>query len=196
MTLVLAWSGPVPDGGVVFLDDGTVPHPALVDASAYAGIAFWLWVSPDVAASVGSGLFVTLTDKNQVPEGGVCDVHDPGAKACSFAAAVVSTTMAQVHSSGRLFADDGSKLAALSGGWQHVWAPWSSFTTNPYYGGANEAKVDPSALGWLQVFVENDSTSGPGVPFNFCIYDLRFLPESAVPALDGGAVDTSGTVGG
>jgi hypothetical protein len=42
--------------------------------------------------------------------------------------------------------------------------------------------------------VENDAISGPGVPFNFCIYDLGFLPESAKPALDGGAVDTGGPV--
>lgn len=195
LTLVLAWSSPVPATGVVSLDDGTLPHPVLVDASAYAGIELWLWVSPDVAASVGSGLFVALTDKNQVPEGGVCDVRDAGAKACSFASAVVSPTMAAAHSSGRLFADDGGKLAALSGGWQHVWAPWSSFTTNPYYGGANEAKVDPRALAWLKVFVETDNATGPGIPFNFCIHDLRFLPESAMPALDGGAVDTAGTGG-
>jgi len=182
MQLQFAWSGPVPDTGVVFHDDGTtLPHPALVDASAYAGIQFWLWVSPDTAASVGSSLFVGLADRNQIPEGGVCDVHDPGAKACSFAAAVVSAGMAQNHGSGRVFADDGSKLGTLSGGWQHVWAPWSSFTTNPYFGGANEAKVDPSALAWLELFVEEDSTSGPGVPFDFCIYDLGFLPKSDTP---------------
>jgi hypothetical protein len=191
MQLVLAWSGAVPDGGSYWSPDpGTmVPAPALIDASDYAGIQFWLWVSPDTAASVSSSLLVGLADKNQIPGGGVCDVNSIVANACSFAAAAVSSSMAQNHGSGRLFADSGSKLTALSGGWQHVWAPWSSFTTNAYYGGANEAKVDPRVLAWVVSWVEHDSTSGPGVPFDYCIYDLSFLPESDVPALDGGAED-------
>src|SRR5208283_1093825 len=53
MDLVLAWSGAVPAGGSYLSDAGTmVPDPALIDASDYAGIQFWLWVSPDTAASV------------------------------------------------------------------------------------------------------------------------------------------------
>jgi hypothetical protein len=191
MQLVLAWSGPVPSGGSYYdTDAGTmVPQFALVDASEYAGIQFWLWVSPDTAASVNASLLVGLSDKNQIPGGGVCDVNSSGANTCSFAAAAVSPSMAQNHGSGRFFSDNGSKLNALSSGWQHVWVPWSSFTTNPYFGGANEAKVDPSTLAWVELWVEQDSASGPAVPFDFCIYQLSFLPKSDVPALDGGAED-------
>ena len=191
MQLVLAWSGPVPSGGSYYdTDAGTmVPQFALVDASEYAGIQFWLWVSPDTAASVNASLLVGLSDKNQIPGGGVCDVNSSGANTCSFAAAAVSPSMAQNHGSGRFFSDNGSKLNALSSGWQHVWVPWSSFTTNPYFGGANEAKVDPSTLAWVELWVEQDSASGPAVPFDFCIYQLSFLPKSDVPALDGGTAD-------
>ncbi len=173
---------------------GTGSVPALIDASDYAGIQFWLWVSPDTAASVSSSLLVGIFDKNQTPGGGVCDVNSSGANACGYAAAAVSSTMAQNHGSGRLFADDGSKLTALSGGWQHVWAPWSSFTTNPYWGGANEAKVDPRTLGAVELWVEQDNTSGSAVPFDFCVYELSFLPKSDLPALDGGAEDGGETV--
>ncbi|MGB8294904.1 MAG: hypothetical protein WCG85_05705 [Polyangia bacterium] len=196
MDLVLAWSGAVPDGGVYTTDAGTmVPDPALIDASDYAGIQFWLWVSPDTAASVSSSLLVGLADKNQVPGGGVCDVNSSGANACGVAAAAVSPTMAQNHGSGVLFADDGSVLTALSGGWQHVLVPWSSFTTNPYWGGANEVTVDPRSLAWLGLWVEQDSTSGQlAVSFDFCISQLSFLPKSDVPALDGGAEDGGETV--
>ncbi|HJX66644.1 MAG TPA: hypothetical protein VJ860_22120 [Polyangia bacterium] len=173
---------------------GTGSVPALIDASDYGGIEFWLWVSPDTAASVSSSLLVGIFDRNQTPGGGVCDVNSSGANACGYAAAAVSSSMAQNHGSGRLFADDGSKLTALSGGWQHVWAPWSSFTTNTYWGGANEAKVDPRTLGAVELWVEQDNTSGPAVPFDFCVYELSFLPKSDLPALDGGAEDGGETV--
>jgi hypothetical protein len=159
-----------------------VPAPALIDASDYGGIQFWLWASPDTAASVSSSLLVGIFDKNQTPGGGVCDVNSSGANACAYAAAAVSSTMAQNHGSGVLFADDGSVLTALSEGWQHVLAPWSSFTTNPYWGGANEVTVDPRDLAGVQLWVEQDSTSGPAVPFDFCIYELSFLPKSDLPA--------------
>ena len=160
MDLVLAWSSAVPAGGSYLSEAGTiVPAPALIDASDYGGIEFWLWVSPDTAASVSSSLLVGIFDKNQTPGGGLCDVNSSGANACGYAAAAVSPSLAQNHGSGALFADDGSKLTALSGGWQHVWAPWSSFTTNPYWGGANEVTVDPRDLAGVQLWVEQDSTS-------------------------------------
>jgi hypothetical protein len=180
--------------GMLLVLAGTGSVPALIDASDYGGIEFWLWVSPESAASVSSSLLVGIFDRNQTPGGGVCDVNSSGANACGYAAAAVSSSLAQNHGSGRLFADDGSKLTALSGGWQHVWAPWSSFTTNPYWGGANEAKVDPRTLGAVELWVEQDNTSGPAVPFDFCVYELSFLPKSDVPALDGGAEDGGETV--
>lgn len=178
MQLVLAWSGG---------RNSTDPPQALIDASDYAGIQFWLWVPPDTAASVSANLLVGVADKNLLPGGGVCNVNDTGTKACGLAAAAVSSSMAQAHGSGRLLADDGSTLGVLSGGWQHVWAPWSSFTTNPNWGGANEQTVDPSTLWWVALWVEHDSTSAPGVPFDFCIYQLSFLSKSDVPVPpDGG----------
>ncbi len=198
MQLALAWSGAVPDGGAYYdTDAGTmVPQFALIDASDYAGIQFWLWVSPDTAASVSSSLLVGLADKNQTPGGGVCDVNSSGANACTLAAAAVSSSMAQYHGSGRLFASDGSILTALSGGWQHVWAPWSSFTTNSNWGGANEVTVDPRDLAWFELWVEQDSTSGPAVPFDFCISQLSFLPKSDLPAaMQGGNYCTGPATG-
>jgi hypothetical protein len=137
-----------------------------------------------------------LFDKNETPGGGVCDVNASGANACGEANAAISSSMAQSHGSGRLFADDGSKLNALSGGWQHLWAPWTSFTTNPYYGGANEAKVDPRTLAVVVFWVEQDSTSGPALPFDFCIYQLSFLPKSDVPVPPDGGTPCSGPATG
>ncbi len=73
---------------------GTDSVPALIDASDYGGIQFWLWVSPDTAASVSSSLLVGIFDRNQTPGGGVCDVNSSGANACGYAAAAVSPSLA------------------------------------------------------------------------------------------------------
>ena len=133
MQLVLAWSGPVPKGGYLSAA-GPMPLPALIDASGYAGIQFWLWVSPDTAESVGPNMRVALVDKNQTHGGGVCDSTSTGVAACGNAAAVVTSSLAQKLDSGRLFADGGSVLNALSGGWQHVWASMEQFHYGPQLG--------------------------------------------------------------
>jgi hypothetical protein len=180
------------DGAGMFLElafSGTsVSHPALIDASAYGGIEFWLWVSPSTAASVGPTFLVQLIDKNQIPEGGVCDANDSGVNACAAAMAGLSgSPAAEARRAGTLYTDDSSELRLLAGGWQHVRAPWSSFVASPWWGGANEQTVDPRTLAGMSFFVSQDNVSGPAVPFDFCIYQLSFLPKSDVPVLDGGA---------
>jgi len=118
-------------------------------------------------------------------------VNSSGANACGYAPPPSPPVWPKTMVSGRLFADDGSKLTALSGGWQHVWAPWSSFTTNPYWGGANEAKVDPRTLGAVELWVEQDNTSGPAVPSTSAVYELKlscpsltFPRWTAVPRME------------
>jgi hypothetical protein len=197
MFLELAFSG---TGPAVNLDasDGLASStpPALIDASAYAGIEFWLWVSPETAKSVGASFIVQLVDKNQTYLGGVCDGLDTGTQACAAASAALSGSVASTpRNAGTLLADDGSELTALTGGWQHVRAPWDSFTTNPSWGGANELVVDPQTLAYLGFLVTQDSPSGPALAFDYCVYQLSFLPKSDVPVLDGGvvgAVDSAG----
>jgi hypothetical protein len=39
----------------------------------------------------------------------------------------------------------------------------------------------------MSFLVSQDNVGGPAVPFDFCIYELSFLPKSDVPVLDGGA---------
>jgi hypothetical protein len=109
------------DGAGMILElafSGTsVSHPALIDASAYGGIEFWLWVSPSTAASVGPSFLVQLFDKNQIPEGGVCDANDSGVKACAAAMAGLSgSPAAEARRAGTLYTDDGSELRLLAGG--------------------------------------------------------------------------------
>ena len=169
------------DGAGMFLElafSGTsVSHPALIDASAYGGIEFWLWVSPSTAASVGPTFLVQLVDKNQIPEGGVCDANGSGVNACAAAMAGLSgSPAAEARRAGTLYTDDGSELRLLAGGWQHVRAPWSSFVASPWWGGANEQTVDPRTLAGMSFFVSQDNVSGPAVPFDYCIYQLSFVP--------------------
>ncbi len=170
----LAWA----TAGLVFANaDSTYSSVALIDASAYSGIEFWMWVSPSTAASVNASFLVQLIDENQIPEGGVCNVNSNGTTACAAASAGISgSTTTQSQGAGPLFAEDGSVLTALSGGWQHVRAPWSSFLPNPYWGGANERTVDPQTLAQVYFLVAQDVPNGAAVAFDYCIYQLSFLP--------------------
>jgi hypothetical protein len=189
MVLELAFSGP---GPVVDLDasDGLASSspPALIDASAYGGIEFWLWVSPSTAASVGSNLLVQAVDKNQIPLAGVCDEWDSGVKACAAASAGLSGSAASTpRNAGPLLAADGSDLGRLAEGWQRVQVPWSSFLPYSGWGGANEDVVDPRSLAYLGFILTHDSLGAPAVDFDFCVYQLSFLPKSHLTASDGGA---------
>ena len=181
MTLTFAYSGTPTSGNgpaMVLSASGftTDPPPALIDASQYSGIEFWLWASPDTAAAVSSAFAVYLVDKNQLPGGGVCNPYvTSGTKPCSYASAGISfSTVGTTNAAGSLFGADGSELTSLAPGWQLVRAPWSSFVSNPYYGGGNEKSVDPTTLAFAQFAVMQDSAKGAAIPFDFCVYGLKF----------------------
>jgi hypothetical protein len=181
LTLEFAFSGTVPAGGPAWTDSGgsgftTDPPPALIDASQYSGVEFWLWVSPDTVAAVASSFEVWLVDKNQLRGAGICDPNDTsGIYACAGGAAGVSFSVAAAaQGMGPLFGADGSELTTLIGGWQLVRAPWSSFLANPYYSSANESVVDPKTLAFAQFMIMQTRPSGPAIPFDFCVYGLKF----------------------
>jgi hypothetical protein len=154
----------------------TDPPPALIDASQYSGIEFWLWASPDTAAAMSTAFVIQLVDKNQLPGGGVCDPNaTSGKKPCNGASAGISfSTAAASQGTGLLLGADGYELTSLAPGWQLVRAPWSSFLANPYYGLGNEKSVDPKTLAFAQFVIQQDSPNGTAIPFDFCVYDLSF----------------------
>ena len=162
----------------LFFANGDTTAPASIDASGYGGMQFWLWVSPDTAASVSSSFSVGLYDKNGIPEGGVCDANSTGPTACASTSAAISGSVVATSGggSGALLADDGSQLPSLSAGWQHVRAPWSSFLPNPWWGGANERMVDPRTLVEANFVVSQMVQGGAAISFDYCIYQVSFLP--------------------
>lgn len=185
MTVEFAFSGTVPDGGPAIVNVGgnylDTPPPALINASQYGGIQFWLWVSPSTVAPVTSSFEVCLNDKfdtvGAVSEGG-CDPSSQGPTACGMACADISqSTAALSQSAGALLDQGGGVLTALSPGWQLVKAPWANFLLNPYYGGAIESAVDPTSLTYLSMVVQQDLAPDAGaapIPFDFCVYRLAF----------------------
>jgi hypothetical protein len=151
--------------------------PGFIDASAYQGIEFWLWVSPATAASSSSYLRVEVADRNQTPGAGVCNALDTTATACGGASAgVAGSAVAADQGAGPLLASNGRALSALDAGWQHVRAPWSSFLTNPHYGFANEPALDPHTLAMFAFVIQQVTAGGAPVPFDFCVYRLGFMP--------------------
>ena len=180
-TLEFAFSGTVPAGGPSWDKSGgsgfdTEPPPALIDASQYSGIEFWLWVSQDTVADVTSNFLVSLVDKNQLRGAGMCDPTDTASFACASSAAGVSfSAAAEGQCLGSLYGDDGSEVTTLVAGWQHVRVPWSNFLANPYYGGANETSVDPTTLAFAQFMIEQTRPDGSVIPFDFCIDGLAFF---------------------
>jgi hypothetical protein len=182
MTLTFAYSGTVATGtgptkiSSPSLGFTTDPPPALLDASQYSGLEFWLWSSPDTASAMSAAFVVQLVDKNQLPGGGVCDPNATnGRKPCNVASAGISfSTAATSQGTGLLLDADGYELTSLASGWQLVRAPWSSFLSNPYYGGGNEKSVDPTTLAYAQFVIEQNSANGTAIPFDFCVSGLRF----------------------
>jgi hypothetical protein len=185
MALQFAFSGVVPDGGpeLVNTPNGYMvsPPPALIDASQYAGIQFWLWVSPDTVAGVTSGFEACLYDKWNTPGAvatGGCDPSSQGATACGSACAdIAQSTAALSQGAGALLDPDGGMPSTLSGGWQLVKAPWANFVLNPYYGGAIEPSVDPTSLTQLSIWVQQDLDPDAGmapIAIDFCVYDVAF----------------------
>src|SRR5580692_4045899 len=119
--LEFASSSAPPDGGIKYIPTTSgmeyAPPPALINASSYSGIQFWLWVSPSTVAEVTSGLEVELFDKNELPGFGVCDQDAGGANACGAASADVSGSAAAMsQSAGPLFgADSGGEGGSDAG---------------------------------------------------------------------------------
>jgi hypothetical protein len=182
LTLAFAYSGAPPSGtgprkiSSPSFGFTTDPPPALLDASGYSGIEFWLWASADTAAAMSKGFVVQLVDKQQLPGGGVCDANaTTGKKPCHGASAGISFSAAAAsEGTGLLLGADGFELTALAPGWQLVRAPWSSFLANPNYGGGNEKSVDPTTLAFAQFVIEQTGANGPAIPFDFCVYGLSF----------------------
>jgi hypothetical protein len=174
--LEFAFSGAIPDSGFL-LGDGAwnpaVPLPALIDASAYSGIQFWLWVSPDTVAGVSPNFQVWLSDKNETAGFGVCDetVMSATPRSCGAAQAAPAQAATPASTMGPFLGADGGALA-LSAGWQLVQVPWANFLTNPTWGGAWETAVDPKTLTSLVFWVVH--VSGPAIPYNFCVYQVSF----------------------
>lgn len=131
----------------VFGDGGL---PALINASPYQGIQFWLWLA---TASAGPDFIVVAEDMAETSGWGVCDPSAAGPTACSGA----QTPLTPVA------------------GWQLVELPWTGFVPIPSSGGANETALDPTSLTEFQFEVEELATdAGAGTPFDFCILDLSF----------------------
>jgi hypothetical protein len=185
VTFEFGFAGAVPDGGPATISVGhgstTSPPPALIDASQYHGIRFWLWVSPDTVSGVASSLEVCLADKfdtlGAVSTGG-CDPYSTGPTACGIACADVFLSTAYLsQGAGELHAGDGGLLTTLSSGWQLVEAPWSAFLLNPHYGGAIETAIDPTSLTFLAIGLQPDLPPDGGlapIPFDLCAYDVTF----------------------
>jgi hypothetical protein len=152
------------------------PPPALIDASQYTGIELWLWASPETVAEISSGFIVQLIDRNQLPGGGVCfPSFSTGPRSCWSAGAGIPFDTAKGPTRfGPLFGTDGIALTSLTAGWQLVRIPWSSFLTRPDFGGGNEDSVDPTTLAFARFAVAQNSATGSGLPFDFCVYGLRF----------------------
>jgi len=182
MTLTFAYSGSPPSGtgpakvSSPSLGFTTDPPPALIDASQYSGIEFWVWASPSTATAMSAAFVVELIDKNQLPGGGVCNPYvTTGAKPCSGASAGISFgTAAASQGIGGLSGADGRELTSLAPGWQLVRTPWSSFLSNSLYGGGNEKSVDPTTLAFAQFVIQQDSSNGAAIPFDFCVYGMKF----------------------
>jgi hypothetical protein len=180
-TLELAFSSPAMMQPPAWRCDlsgfSTDPPPALIDASQYSGIRFWLWVSPDTADAMGSSFEVNLFDRNELLGGGVCDSTSMKSTACGSANADISGSVAATaQGAGPLLGADGSAMTALAPGWQQIEAPWSSFRTVAGWGGANETVVDPKTLAFIQFQVQQQAADGGEIPFDFCIYALSFYP--------------------
>ena len=93
---------------------------------------------------------------------------DRGSAGISFSTAAAS------EGAGPLLGADGSELTSFAPGWQLLRTPWSSFVSNPYYGGGNEKSVDPTTLAFAVFVVQQDGAGGTAIPFDFCVYGLSF----------------------
>jgi hypothetical protein len=178
MLLEFAFTAPVQDGGPIGPASTTsptsTPLPAMIDASQYTGIQFWLWVSPQTAAAVSDSILVDLFDMNSTDGFGIC-VPNAGTTACGAGQAAISGSTAYTsQGAGVLLSSAGTPLTQLAGGWQLVKVPFANFVVNPFWGGANEVTVDPRTLTYLALFVAQDGSGTTPVTFDYCAYDISF----------------------
>jgi hypothetical protein len=150
--------------------DGT-SSPALIDASAYTGIQFWLWASASTASALSASFNPQLFDKNETLIFGICDGLQ-GQSGCGGGRAAVSgSAIAAALYAGALKAPGGDN-AAISAGWQLIQVPFANFAINPYFGIGNETAVDPTMLTFVRFEVSNAAAAS--VPFDYCVYDVAF----------------------
>ena len=139
--------------------------PLQVDARSYTGIQFWAWGGADAGTQRVS---VSAVDKNETAGFGVCDPTKAhaGATACGGATTDIS----------------------MIPGWQLVQVPFARLAVNPYYGGGNEAVLDPSSLTQIYWDVELGPDGGAPLSFDFCLYDVAFYSGTgdANAAIDAG----------
>jgi hypothetical protein len=165
------------DLGVQFgnsiLTDGGTSAPALIDASAYTGVQFWLWTSASTASAVSENLVVQLGDKKESPIFGICNPRSVTTQlGCGAAGAGVSGSSAAVtFGSGTIPGVDGGN-ATIVAGWQLIKIPFVNFAINPYDGIGNETALDTTTLSNFNFVIFNSVAAA--VAFDFCVYDLAF----------------------
>jgi hypothetical protein len=159
------------------LADGGTSAPALIDASAYTGVQFWLWASASTASAISANFIVSLGDQKEVEIFGICNPNAPPSVpmqlGCGPAVAAVSGSAIAAADgvSGTLHGADGGN-ATIVAGWQLIQIPFVNFATNPYYGGGNETAVDPTVLSNLNFTILNSAAAA--VAFDFCVYNVAF----------------------
>ncbi len=159
------------------LADGGTSAPALIDASAYAGVQFWLWTSASTASAISANFSVALGDQKETEIFGICNPNAPPSVpmqlGCGPAGAAVSGSAIAtvIPTDGTLKGADGGD-ATIVAGWQLIQIPFVSFGINPYYGGGNETAVDPTVLSNLNFSIVNSAAAA--VAFDFCVYDVAF----------------------
>lgn len=178
MDLWFGHAGDMPDGGMYWdsVNEVLVPQVALIDASAYSGIQFWLWVSADTVTGMSAAFAVSLGDKNETAGCGVCDPNSSTETACG-AASAAAVIVGSDTTAGPLLNSDGVQLTSLSAGWQLVRVPWASFHLNQWWGGLNETAVDPKLLTYIVFRVQQGLDPDAGlvpVAFDYCVYQLSF----------------------
>ena len=151
--------------------DGT-SSPALIDASAYTGVQFWLWASASTAAALSDSFNPQLFDKNETLIFGICDGMLSGQFGCGGGRAAVSGSAIAATLYAGALKTPGGVNATISAGWQLIQVPFSSFAINPYDGIGNEAAVDPTMLTFLRFEVSNAAAAS--VAFDYCVYDVSF----------------------
>ncbi|HXX66772.1 MAG TPA: hypothetical protein VEK07_06310 [Polyangiaceae bacterium] len=156
--------------------DGGASQPALINASSFTGVEFWLWASSATAAEVSSSLIVQFGDVNEDPSYGVCNPDASGLPtSCGSAGAAVSgSPVSSSNGAGALTVEDGGNATIVSG-WQLIQVPWTNFLVNQYYGGAQETQLDPAALTKLQFQIQQVAAdASAGIMFDFCVKDVSF----------------------